>query len=205
MNGWEISGQGGSWDTYEGRVSYGHRFTQAETLLSGTFYKSDGQKRLFFSEFDSPTTNHGIAVDADGDESYSVFADVIRGDFDIHAVLNSRTKHIPTASFGTVFNDPRTQTTDARRYVDLQYRIRWGVNGTFWAAPRSIGMGITDYTFTIMQIWAFRHLRRISIWRPGHGRISSLMPLDVLRNRQPSVARGRISRRFRTEPVELRF
>lgn len=121
MRGWEISGQGGSSNTYEGRVSYGHRFTQAETLLSGTFYKSAGNGRLFFPEFDSPATNHGMAIDADGDESYTVFADVIRGDFDIHVVLNSKTKHIPTASFGTVFNDPRTQTTDARRYVDLQY------------------------------------------------------------------------------------
>jgi len=133
INGWEISGQGGSWNTYEGRVSYGHRFNDAETLLSGTFYKSVGQKRLFFPEFDSPATNNGIAVDADGDESYSVFADVIRGDFDIHAVLNSRTKHIPTASFGTVFNDPRTETTDARRYVDLQYMhtlgSKWDILG----------------------------------------------------------------------------
>ena len=43
------------------------------------------------------------------------------GDFTVHAVLNSRTKHIPTASFGTVFDDPRTKTTDARRYIDLQY------------------------------------------------------------------------------------
>lgn len=133
MKGWEISGQGGSWDTYEGRLSYGHRFNQTEMLFSGTFYKSAGNGRLFFPEFDSPATNNGIAVDADGDEAYSVFADVIRGDFDIHAVLNSRTKHIPTASFGTIFDDPRTQTTDARRYVDIQYmhtlRSKWDILG----------------------------------------------------------------------------
>jgi len=127
INGWEISGEGGSLNTYEGRISYGHRFNnRIETLLSGTFYRSTGNERLFYPEFDSPATNNGIAADADGDQSYSVFGDLIRGDFNIHAVLNSRTKHIPTASFGTVFDDPRTETTDARRYVDLQYVHTFG-------------------------------------------------------------------------------
>lgn len=122
VDGLEISAEGGSWNTYKGRLSYGHRFSNnLEFLVSSSFYDSQGQKFLFFPEFDFPATNYGIAVDADRDQSYSIFADIIRGDFDVHAVLNSRTKHIPTASFGTVFNDPRTMTTDARRYIDLQY------------------------------------------------------------------------------------
>ena len=122
INGWEVSGQGGSWNTYEGRLTYGHRFAdQIETMLSGTFYHSTGHHDLFFPEFDSPLTNNGVAVNADGDQAYSIFADLIRGDFNLHVVLNSRTKHIPTASFGAVFDDPNTQTTDARRYIDLQY------------------------------------------------------------------------------------
>jgi outer membrane receptor for ferrienterochelin and colicins len=122
MNGWEVVGGGGSWDTYQGRISYGHRFNnQIEALVSASFYRSAGNERLFYPAFDSPATNNGIAVNADGDQAYSLLADVTRGDFTLHAVANSRTKHIPTASFGTVFNDPRNQTTDARRYVDLQY------------------------------------------------------------------------------------
>jgi iron complex outermembrane receptor protein len=55
-----------------------------------------------------------------------MFADIIYRDFNIHVVGNSRTKHIPTASFGTVFNDPRTETTDARRYIDAQYHHTFG-------------------------------------------------------------------------------
>jgi outer membrane receptor for ferrienterochelin and colicins len=134
LDGWEISAAGGSWNTYKGRVSYGRRFNNDfEFLLSGSFYDSQGQRNLFFPEFDSPATNNGIAVDADRDQAYSIFADVIRGDFNIHAVLNSRTKHIPTASFGTVFNDPSTKTTDARRYIDFQYAhslaSKWDILG----------------------------------------------------------------------------
>ena len=122
LNGWEISAEAGSWNTYKAQISYGRRFSdQIETLLSGTFYHSIGHEQLFFQEFDSPATNNGIAMDADGDQSYSLLGDFIRGDFTIHALANSRAKHIPTASFGTVFNDSRTQTTDARRFVDFQY------------------------------------------------------------------------------------
>ena len=102
LNAAEISTDAGSWNSYKGRVSYGGRFDSGlETLLSGSFYDSKGHKRLFFPEFDSPATNNGVAVDADGDQSYSAFADIIYRDFNIHVVQASRTKHIPTASFGT--------------------------------------------------------------------------------------------------------
>jgi iron complex outermembrane receptor protein len=108
-------------------VSYGDRFDNGlEMLLSGSFYNSQGHKQLFFPEFDSPATNNGIAENADGDQSYTIFADIIYRDFNIHVVGASRTKHIPTASFATVFDDPRTQTTDARRYVDAQYHHTFG-------------------------------------------------------------------------------
>ena len=123
----EISTEAGSWNSYKGRTTYGERYDSGlETLLSGSFYNSQGHKDLFFPEFDNPATNNGIAVNADGDQSYSAFADIIYRDFNIHVVQGSRTKHIPTASFGTVFNDPRTQTTDARSYVDIQYHHVFG-------------------------------------------------------------------------------
>jgi outer membrane receptor protein involved in Fe transport len=123
----EVSAQAGSWNSYKGRVTYGNRYDNGlETLISGSFYNSQGHKRLFFPEFDSPATNNGIAENADGDQSYEVFADIVYRDFNIHVVQASRTKHIPTASFGTVFDDPRTRTTDARGYVDLQYHHVFG-------------------------------------------------------------------------------
>jgi len=123
----EISTEAGSWNSYKGRMSFGDRFDNGlETLVSGSFYNSQGHKQLFFPEFDSPATNNGIAQNADGDQSYNIFGDIIYRDFNIHVVDASRTKHIPTASFGTVFNDPRTRTTDARAYADAQYHHAFG-------------------------------------------------------------------------------
>ncbi len=127
LNSVEVSTEAGSWNSYKERASYGKRFDNGlEMLLSGTFYDSQGHSRLFFPEFDSPATNFGIAENADGDQAYNTFVDLIYRDFDIHVVQESRTKHIPTASFGTVFNDPRTQTTDAQVYIDAQYRHVFG-------------------------------------------------------------------------------
>jgi outer membrane receptor for ferrienterochelin and colicin len=155
----EVSTEAGSWNSYQGRVTYGDRFDNGvETLVSGSFYNSEGHKRLFFPGFDSPATNNGIAEDADGDQSYSVFGDILYRDFDIHFVQGSRTKHIPTASFGTVFNDPRTRTTDARGYVDVQYHRQFGSWETLgrasydWYEYHGIyiydyaGLGIPPYT-----------------------------------------------------------
>jgi outer membrane receptor for ferrienterochelin and colicins len=127
LNAVEFSTEAGSWNSYKGRLSYGGRFDNGlETLLSGSFYNSLGHTRLFFPEFDRPATNYGIAENADADQSYNMFADIIYRDFNIHIVDASRTKHIPTASFGTVFDDSRTQTTDARSYVDTQYHHTFG-------------------------------------------------------------------------------
>lgn len=127
LNALETSGEAGSWNSYKTRISYGNRFDNGlETLLSGSFYNSHGHEQLFYPEFNRPATNNGIAEDADGDQSYSMFADIIYRDFNIHVVGASRTKHVPTASFGTVFDDPRNQTTDARSYLDTQYRHTFG-------------------------------------------------------------------------------
>lgn len=127
LAGVDVSGSAGSWNTYKGRFTYGDRLDSGvETLASGSFYNSLGHDRLYFPEFDSPSTSNGIARDADADQSYNIFGDVLYRDFDIHVVQASRTKHVPTASFGTVFNDSRTRTTDERGYVDVQYHHTFG-------------------------------------------------------------------------------
>jgi outer membrane receptor for ferrienterochelin and colicins len=122
-----VAGEVASYGTYEGRVSYGNKFANGlELLLSGTFYNSHGQDQLFFKGFDNPSTNNGIAVNADDDEFHQVFANASWGNFTLHGVFGSREKGIPTAPFGTVFNDTGTHTIDARGYLDLQYERKLG-------------------------------------------------------------------------------
>jgi outer membrane receptor for ferrienterochelin and colicins len=122
LKGAEISADAGSLQTYRGRATYGQRYASGlELLVSGTYYDSKGNRQLFFPEFNSPATNNGIAQDADGDQFQSTFVSASYRDFTFRSGYVSREKHIPTASFGTVFDDPRTETTDSRAYTDLQF------------------------------------------------------------------------------------
>jgi len=48
LNGVETSVEYGGFDTYKARMTYGKQFTNGvELLLSGTFYDSEGDDRLF--------------------------------------------------------------------------------------------------------------------------------------------------------------
>ncbi len=146
--GAELSGEVASYRSSKGRVTYGNQLESgAELLLSATAADSGGQS-LFFPEFDSPSTNNGIAQNADGDHYHSLFGKLSHAGFALSGAYASRTKQIPTAAYGTLFNDPREQTTDAQGYADLAYSgtaaERWDVAGhVFYGSYRYTG----DYPF----------------------------------------------------------
>jgi outer membrane receptor for ferrienterochelin and colicins len=118
----EVSAEAGSLGTYKGRGTFGDQWRNGpELLLSGTFYNSHGNNALFFPAFDTPATNNGVAVNADSDQYYNFLASLQYRGFSLEGLYGSRTKVIPTASFGTVFDDPRNRTTDAVGYFDLKY------------------------------------------------------------------------------------
>ena len=121
-NGVELSGEAGGFETYKGRVSYGKQFTNGiELVLSGTWYESEGEERLYYREFDQPSSNNGVAENADRDRYYRFFGKLAYGDFTLSGVWSRRNKRIPTAAFDTVFNDGGEQITDRFAYVDLKY------------------------------------------------------------------------------------
>jgi iron complex outermembrane receptor protein len=123
LNGAEVSGEYASFDTYQGRVSYGKALTNGvQFLLSGTLCSSDGAERLFYREFDTPAQNNGIAQDLDGDTFGSAFGSLSYGGFRVEGAFISREKVNPTAQYPlTTFNDPRLRTTDQRSYAGLKY------------------------------------------------------------------------------------
>ena len=123
----EASGSLGSFASKKGRASYGQRFGSGVGMLASiSAYDSDGQRALYFNEFDSPATNNGIAENADSDEFKKLFGRVTWGRFKLQGLYGTRAKAIPTASFGTVFNDPRSRTVEKQGFIDLQYDRRLG-------------------------------------------------------------------------------
>lgn len=125
LNGVETSISAGSFGTFQGRASYGQKFRDVEVMLSGTMYDSRGQN-LFYPEFNSPATNNGVAVHADDDQFADWLGSVSWRGFTLQGLYSSREKGIPTASFGSIFNDRRNRTTDGRRYLDLSYENTFG-------------------------------------------------------------------------------
>lgn len=128
-DGFEASALAGSYGSREGRFGYGRKLAGgADVLFSGSRYSSGGQD-LFFSEFDSPATNDGIAEDNDRDSYYRLFGKVAFKNLRVEAGHSSRLKGVPTASFGTIFNDGREETRDSHSYLDVLYQRQLGGSG----------------------------------------------------------------------------
>jgi len=81
-----------------------------ELLLGASVYDSAGRD-LYFPEFDD-AASHGIATGIDYDRYHRLFAKLSAGGAVAEAYFGSRTKGIPTASYGQQFNDPRSWSLD---------------------------------------------------------------------------------------------
>jgi len=133
LGGVAISAGAASHSAAQGRLSYGMQTEGgAELLLSITGANAKGQS-LYFPEFDTPANNNGIAANLDGDRYHKLLGKMAYEGLSLSATYASRTKQVPTAAFGTAFNDPNSETTDAQGYADLAYHTkfdeRWEMAG----------------------------------------------------------------------------
>lgn len=109
FSGAEASGEVASFGAGKMRLTYGRqRDNGAEVLLSASYSGSRGQD-LLFPEFNTSSNNNGIARGLDHDTARRVYGKLSFDNYTLAAVYSERVKGIPTASFGTVFNDTRTR------------------------------------------------------------------------------------------------
>ncbi len=142
LHGLEASGELASFGTNKERLSYGKRYENgAELLLSGSKYHSAGQD-LFFPEFNTPANNNGIAHNLDSDRYKNFLGKVAYEGFTLTTGYSNRDKAVPTASFGTVFNDPNFQVTDGSSFMDLGY---YGELGRSWNITAHVFEGRYSY------------------------------------------------------------
>ena len=126
----EAAGAAGTQESYGGRLSYGTKLPGGvELLVSGSRYSTEGDDRIYFSEFDRLGYHNGIASNSDGDDWYSFFSKISFRDLTLSGLYGSREKQIPTGVYQTVFNDPRNRSTDSYGYLDLTYSRKWD---TLW-------------------------------------------------------------------------
>ena len=104
------------------RGAWGRQFDAGhEVIVSASTYSSKGDPRLYYGAFDAPGTNFGVAENADGERAHRLFGKLRLGHFELEGALVQREKHVPTASFGTVFNDNRTLTRDRRAFIEARH------------------------------------------------------------------------------------
>jgi iron complex outermembrane receptor protein len=131
----------GSQGERRSRVSVGwHAQDGSDVLLSASSYYRRGGD-LYFSEFDTDDQNHGVAHARDGDRAQNLFAKLHRGSWTFTAGYVARTKDIPTASFGAVFNTPDV-TRDTQALANLAYDTQLN---PYLAVSASLFSGRADY------------------------------------------------------------
>ena len=119
--GGEVTAIGGSFGTWRGRGSYGRRFSNGlEVMGSATLGGSEGET-LYFPELDTPGLGGGVARGLDDERFQSLYASAAVRGLSLFASHASREKGIPTASYGTLFGDPRSRTWDDRTVAALKY------------------------------------------------------------------------------------
>jgi outer membrane cobalamin receptor len=91
--------------------------------ISGTIsgLESSGQRKIYFPEFDSPTTNNGVAVGLDGERVGRGFLNMSRNGLRVVYDHVKRVKDVPTGYWWGVFNAPGQDVTDERHYWEMSY------------------------------------------------------------------------------------
>ena len=131
LNGVAVALEGGTLGTRLARASAGHRFANGlDIATSGTHGQSAGVSQLYFPVFDAPATNNGIAEGLDGEDFDQFYAHLTYKRLTFTGAYGRRRRDVPTASFGTVFNQQESpeRTTDRHTLADLDYAQPLGMS-----------------------------------------------------------------------------
>ena len=129
LNGVAVDVDAGTLQTGMARVSGGKRLANGvDFAVSGTMEGREGDNRLYFPAFDAAATNNGVADDLDDERVGNLYGHLTAGKFALTAAFGNRRKVVPTASFGSVFNeqDDPERTTDRRTFIAGQYNTNLG-------------------------------------------------------------------------------
>lgn len=147
LAGLRVSGEAARHRTAKARASYGRRDGDVDVLLSASGYGSRGDD-LHFPEFDDPASNDGVAHGLDYERYHNLYARLAVAGMTLQAAQVRRTKGIPTASFGQVFNHSGSRTVDARTMLGLNYSRAIGVDTELSAL-----LSYTRYTYDGVYIY----------------------------------------------------
>jgi iron complex outermembrane receptor protein len=141
LQGAGVSASGGSFAQRDVSAVWGGLVSGVDVLVAAGAGRTDGPD-LYFSEYDDPTTNNGMAEDVDWERFESLLATARAGNLSLQVRTSSRRKGIPTGAWGSNFNDGRARTRDEWTSAGLQYTRRAGAS-VEW----SVGLSASRYAY----------------------------------------------------------
>jgi outer membrane cobalamin receptor len=138
-----VSAVGGSNQKQGGSLRMGKTFGNGVAVTASGYWQEHNGADLFFPEFNTPETNDGIAKGRDYEDLFSFAFGLKKGNFQLNASTRSRTKGLPTAPYGIIFNSD-SNTTNERDLVAASYSRTFGSNKTlevrgYWDRASYVG------------------------------------------------------------------
>lgn len=121
FDGAQIAVDGYSQGGFKGRLTYGNLLDNGtDILLSASGFNSQGED-YYFSAFDSPITNNGIASHLDQERSQRLLFKANYQQWSLESAYVDRKKDDPAASYGTDFNAKPNNLRDTNAYINVSY------------------------------------------------------------------------------------
>ena len=141
LPGLNVAVEAGSDDRRKLALNWGGDVGPTRVLLGLSSERAPGHRQLYFPEYDSPTTNGGIAQSRDGARNDKLFAKLRWSDYTFSAEVSDRLKYDPTASYGAMFNT-RSQSTDRYALANLSFARPYGTEHEVFAR-----IGLASYSY----------------------------------------------------------
>lgn len=125
LDGIGVSGEVGSFGYRQVGLWAGTVLNDVDLTISGIWGDATGQD-LYFPEYDTATTNFGVAQNLDGSSHYSIAGKASYGLLALQGYASFRQKSVPTAPYGTVFNYSGTETIDKYALFEASYGFEVG-------------------------------------------------------------------------------
>ncbi|MGE5342823.1 MAG: TonB-dependent receptor plug domain-containing protein [Candidatus Omnitrophota bacterium] len=127
-DGVHLSFQKGNFGKFQAAIRGGNELNNGLDFFMAAHTGMTRGQDYYFKEFDDPSTNHGIAKAMDDEQYNGLFSSLTYRGLSVQTLLASRDKRVPTASYGTAFNDPRLKTKDSQYFLELAVTHRVSYN-----------------------------------------------------------------------------
>ncbi|MEO7190237.1 MAG: TonB-dependent receptor [Vicinamibacterales bacterium] len=131
LNGTSVTVETGSLGLVSTRLNTGRRFTNGlEMAFSGTYLQRAGNEHLYFPVYDTPANNNGVADNLDAEDLGQWYGQLRYKTLTMTAAYGRRHREVPTAPFGTKFNEQAQpeEARDRHTFLDAEYGHAFGAN-----------------------------------------------------------------------------